>query len=630
MSQGRGLSPFKVAALILALQSTTAHAALCPPPAPAGGADPVDDCGLVFRVECPAQGRVLTGFKARVGDGVGIVTALHGVLGCSDLTAFNLRDSYAGLRLAKVDIALDAAFLSSTALEREGEVLQTTGALGDEELRVVGYPQGLRHQFSHRIELHIQPFRRLFELLPDAERNALSSRGSPDIQENVMSLSGAIQNGYSGAPILTWDGRAVGIANGGLRGGTVDIGWAMPVRDLDWEDARTRRSELMRLAGGGPLPLFGADASPIADVPVFYLTDAGDSTGKIYRVRDGRIRRIYARARGRLYSVAVAPDGTVYFSNHNDNHIYRLLLPSGEEARVYTHDTYTRDVEFDSEGRLYFSESTGAGGDGTVYRLDLESRVARPVFSVKLAQVDGYWAGNFAFAPDGSLWLSSGNRVPASLYKVEAMHPRRMFTSSGSIRGFAFTGGGHLLYADWRQRVHRIELPGFVVSEVLEAPDLKWASDVAISAGPGTGAGTTPPRSERQVAATGDWVQVLSVVPPADGPMPYGRAVRFVLELAYSLRSARKARLVVSVGQLPASARGCEGGDGELVDAGETVISEGKGKATVKVTWSGGKSAKRKRSEGHLAFYPSIWKTGGHERIAYFGKAPGYCYRFGR
>lgn len=465
-------------ALTLTIFGTPIYGSLCPPPTPAAGSQPVDDCRAVIRIECPTQSRVLTGFKSQVDGRVGIVTALHGVVGCPDLTAYNLKDVYSGLRIAKVDLALDAAFLSSSALESGSDALQALSTLQDEELRVVGYPQGLQYQFSHRVEHQIPPFRRLYEMLPATEHNELKTRGSPDINETVMSLSGAIQNGYSGAPILTWDGRVVGIANGGLRSGSVDIGWAMPIWELNWEDARTRENELAALAGGKPSALFGAEASPTSTLPELYVADGGEPVGRIYRVRKGKLKEIYRRPRGRIYSVAVAPNGTIYFSDHNDFHIYRIR--SGKEEKVYSHTTYTRNIRFDSKGRFYFSESSGAGGDGTIYRLDLKQRVAKPVFTIRLSQIDGFWAGNFAFAPDGTLWLSSGNRIPASLYQVKRKQLKRMMNSAGAIRGLAFTPDGDLLYADWRQRFYRIELPGFAASEALHAKRFKWASDVAV------------------------------------------------------------------------------------------------------------------------------------------------------
>jgi len=430
----------------------------------------------VLRVECPREGRVLSGFKAQVSGVRGIVTALHGVVGCSDLLAFNNDESYPGLRILNVDIGLDAAFLTSAALEVGSDWLETAGFQG-QDLRVVGYPQGLGYQFSHRVEPQLTPLRPLRTSLPDDVANDLERRGSPELDQTILSLSGAIQNGYSGAPILTWEGQVIAVANGGLKSGSVDIGWAMPLWEASWEEAGGLRDELASLADGSSTALFGAQASSSTNLPTFYLTDGGSQVGRIYEVSEGRLREIYVRQRGRLYYVAVDRQGTIYFSNGNDREIYRL--EGGRESRVYTHSTYTRDLAFDAEGHLYFSESTGAGGDGTIYRL--HGAQAMPFYRVRLGDVDGFWAGSFAFDSEGTLWLSSGNRRPAALYKVVEGRPRRMVSSGGSIAGFAFSDSGDLLYADWRQRVHRLELPGFLASEALVAGRLEWASDVAVA-----------------------------------------------------------------------------------------------------------------------------------------------------
>jgi hypothetical protein len=296
-------------------------------------------------------------------------------------------------------------------------------------------------------------------------------------------LSGAIQNGYSGAPILTWEGQVVAVVNGGLRSGSVDIGWAMPWWSLRLQGAR--QSDLASIASDRHQTLFGIDASPRSTLPRFYLSDGGEPVGRIYEVLNNRLRVVYQRPTGRLYSLAVAPNGTLYFSDHNDNYVYRL--DGRREVRVFAHSTYTRDIKFDRQGRLYFSEATGAGADGLIYRL--QGGRAEVTFRVHLSEVDGFWAGNFGFDREGVLWLSSGNRVPASLFKVVGGHPRRMFTSGGSITGLAFTERGDLLYADWRQRVQRVELPGFLASEALHSPAIKWASDIAV---PPSGTGRKP------------------------------------------------------------------------------------------------------------------------------------------
>jgi WD40 repeat protein len=167
---------------------------------------------------------------------------------------------------------------------------------------------------------------------------------------------------------------------------------------------------------------------------------------------------------GRLYTIVVGPDGVVYVSDANKNDLLRW---TGDTLTlVHHHTTYLRDVAFDPEGRLYFSEATGAAGDGKIYRLDDSGPTL--FFTVSLASVDGFWAGHFSFAPDGALYLSSGNRTGASIYRVLAGSPVIFFTDPvGAIAGFDFDTSGNIYYADWFHRIYKVT-PGAVRTVALE------------------------------------------------------------------------------------------------------------------------------------------------------------------
>jgi glucose/arabinose dehydrogenase len=114
----------------------------------------------------------------------------------------------------------------------------------------------------------------------------------------------------------------------------------------------------------------------------------------------------------------------LYYVNANEDKIYRSSETGTgwtREEVVYDHDTYVRDLAFDLDQDgdlvLYFSEATGAGADGKIYRIEDDAPVLYR--TIALSDVGGSWAGDFAFGEDGTLYLSSGNRVPASIYKVD-------------------------------------------------------------------------------------------------------------------------------------------------------------------------------------------------------------------
>ncbi len=163
--------------------------------------------------------------------------------------------------------------------------------------------------------------------------------------------------------------------------------------------------------------------------------------------------------------------------------IYRThQISSGwaPEEVVYTHTTYIRDIAFafDSNGELglYFSEATGAGGDGKIYRI--EDGYATPYYDVKLADVDGSWAGDFAFDAESNLYLSSGNRVPARIYKVDDGTVEGIYKDDKEpIKGLVCEDGV-LYYANWRTKIYRLDPDTGERTVVYSNPEREWLSDV--------------------------------------------------------------------------------------------------------------------------------------------------------
>ena len=223
-------------------------------------------------------------------------------------------------------------------------------------------------------------------------------------------------------------------------------------------------------------------------VPIYYA-DGRQSTGSVYSAASSSApdNIIYTRPSGNLYSFTFHPGipEKLYYANSNQYKIY-MAAETGSgwsaETTVYTHTTYVRDIAFafDQNGDLglYFSEATGAGGDGKIYRIDGAS--AMPFYTVKLSDVGGFWRGDFAFDYDGNLYLSSGNRVPASIYKVGTGTGAvtKIFDSrTGSIAGLVYRNG-YLYYADWHQNIYRLDLSSMTSTVYYTNPSRTWLSDV--------------------------------------------------------------------------------------------------------------------------------------------------------
>jgi uncharacterized repeat protein (TIGR01451 family) len=199
-----------------------------------------------------------------------------------------------------------------------------------------------------------------------------------------------------------------------------------------------------------------------------YFADAKESPGSVYHYDTSTEieETVYTRpSRNNLYSFAFHPEvpEKLYYANANEYKIYRTTqLWSGwtSEEVVYTHTTYVSDIAFafDEKGELglYFSESSGARANGKIYKI--EDGKASLYYEVKLADVGGFWAGDFTFDNRNNLYLSSGNRVPASIYKVEGKNVKEIYKDEkGSISGLAYKDGS-LYYANWGSNIYQLDL----------------------------------------------------------------------------------------------------------------------------------------------------------------------------
>ncbi|MCP4545439.1 MAG: trypsin-like peptidase domain-containing protein [bacterium] len=272
---------------------------------------PAADLPQVFQIvadKCShGSRRVQTGFLA---DGYsGLITSLHGVFGCDSILARRTTGEkvFDGLIIEDVDIENDAALLRSIDLAAIALVGLPTGSVPPPgaKLRVIGHPQALLVQ--HRIDLTLESATKYLEdMLPPSQETLqlLLSRASPAVGILVLSLTGDIQPGHSGAPILDAEGRVVGIGNGGLMGGTVGIGWGIPLAQLQLRPKEERQARLAMLQQQNPTLLFdfavaqefSFSASPHKTKPgaevILHFNESIRATYSVYLDKRGPLPRI--------------------------------------------------------------------------------------------------------------------------------------------------------------------------------------------------------------------------------------------------------------------------------------------------------------------------------------------------
>jgi hypothetical protein len=226
----------------------------------------------------------------------------------------------------------------------------------------------------------------------------------------------------------------------GSAGGRVYTAWA----------SRTAPPGLPAPSG---ITLYASVASRI------HFTDAKQTTGSVYELIGTNPTAIFtfsgALAGNQAYHSAFdRRTGKLYVSNSNQFKLFAVDSTTGAASAVFTHTTYLRDVAFDPAGNLYFSEATGAGADGKIYKLDLTSGTPTVFYGVVLSSVGGFWAGDFTFAPDGHLYISSGNVVGGRVYRVDdpaaASPPISVYSiAAESVTGIAFDRYGRFYYSNW-------------------------------------------------------------------------------------------------------------------------------------------------------------------------------------
>jgi hypothetical protein len=255
--------------------------------------------------------RAQTGFRVR--GLVGIVTALHGVADC---TSLRIQDDageivWSGLNVVSLDVGRDVALLRSAAFPPAADIGIEPGSVnvfeGVPDVTAFGHPYGLKTT-STRLTVRTPPTRALADLVPPgAPRTALVTRGSPHLSTVMLSLQGPLVPGLSGAPVL-YNNAVVGIANGGLLGGNVDLSWAVPWINIAWSDQNVDE-QLTRLAAIRPDALFAFDDTPPPNV--FPIRVTRDDTGA-ETIGEGRHMRT---------EVSISSDGRIDATIRIDNRV---------------------------------------------------------------------------------------------------------------------------------------------------------------------------------------------------------------------------------------------------------------------------------------------------------------------
>ena len=180
--------------------------------------------------------RIATGFVW--GPGHSVVTDLHVVVGCPPpyTVLYFTRDGgtlHQVAREATIAHVLRAADLVMLSVKDPPDApplqLASQPVAPEQWVEAWGFPLGVEAPINTRLQVTFANdlFPALSSTLDDAARAQLTTLHFPDLNTQVLHLSGPLQPGDSGAPVVDADGALVGVGSGGLQQGASSISWAM-------------------------------------------------------------------------------------------------------------------------------------------------------------------------------------------------------------------------------------------------------------------------------------------------------------------------------------------------------------------------------------------------------------------
>lgn len=208
----------------------------------------------------PGTTNTLSGF---ILNGKGVMTALHGVCGCRTIVAEDANGRDLGnLEIVQADLGNDVALLTSERIrsgyQNKGLEYSTLApnSLSDQPVTLIGFGYGIaRPKRTTSCKVRKPATIQLINGVMSGQKEGLSNRSSPDLYNDILDVDMAIPPGCSGAPIL-YNNKVIGIADGGLAGGSTNYCWAIPVNNIQLAPISSLGSKYSELKEKNPEKIF--------------------------------------------------------------------------------------------------------------------------------------------------------------------------------------------------------------------------------------------------------------------------------------------------------------------------------------------------------------------------------------
>ncbi len=161
-----------------------------------------------------------------------VVTALHAVAGVTEIKIYKNDGSSTTAKVVKALLEADLALLKlASDLGLKPLALAEVNVNAGKSYTIWGFPHAVNKIQDNEVRLSrsVETSPILDDIINgDDLKYQLEKQKYPSTRAKILKIGSTIQPGQSGAPLFTSDGKVVGVADGGLRGGTALLNWGMP------------------------------------------------------------------------------------------------------------------------------------------------------------------------------------------------------------------------------------------------------------------------------------------------------------------------------------------------------------------------------------------------------------------
>lgn len=206
-----------------------------------------------------------------------VVTTLHLIQNKNNIKV-ELDNGFRTARIIKVLVRHDLALLQLDApVGDTNPIFSSVGTSSfNSSIYTMGYNGGgnTGTLIDRTFRLGYSSTGKLEGLLPKSIRDDLNSCKRPDPGIQVLYLEGSLLPGFSGAPIVSNNGKLIGIADGGLDKGASSISWGINASELSRLEISTEAIPTWSACGSGGDATFAADIA-FEGKDILYL-ESGD------------------------------------------------------------------------------------------------------------------------------------------------------------------------------------------------------------------------------------------------------------------------------------------------------------------------------------------------------------------